>query len=141
MKPDQRVIKLSGKELITCPTKEPGRINIIVYQEKNPKQYFTKLTQRFMQCSMVEFRLLWKGNRAENKLAASLGKFISIQQVPEVIQKLAGTQFSLSCQSQPGNIMIDIAFNLYDDNVEILCTDSLEEQIISFFSDENNSSP
>lgn len=130
MKPNQQIMKLDAAE--------PGRIIIRAFQTKNPKNYFTKLTQRFMQCPSVRFKLLSKGTRAENQIAASLGSLISMQQIPEVIQKLAGTQFSLSCELQPDNIPIEIVFNLYDDNIELSCPDFLEEQIMVYLSDEAN---
>ena len=127
----------NNPKIYKLPVGQPGTLNISIFQQNDPAQYFAQFTQRFMQCPQIEFKLLWKGTSTENRVASLLGSFVSIQQVPEILQNLKGTQFRLRCESPPSSIPTEIYFNLYDCNIEFSCPDFLEEQVMSFFSAES----
>jgi hypothetical protein len=133
MRPRNKIIKL--------PTKESGMIAFSVFRTENTNHYFAKAAESLLQCTSIEFKVWSKGNQIETQLAASFGKYITRAQISEVIQGFAGTQFSLKCELKPSGT-VDVMFNLYDDNIEILCPHFFEQKVMALFADvqenENN---
>jgi len=55
----------------------------------------------------------------------------AIQQVPEVLQKLKGTQFRLVTESGSDDIAVEIVYELYDDSIEFSGPASMEQEVMS----------